>query len=504
MRCAIYARVSTELDSQKDSVNHQISFFNRYVEENGWTIYDIYKDEGVSGTSIKKRKEIQRLMRDARAKKFDYVLFKSISRFARDIQDGINMKRELDSLGIGMIFIEQNIDTKTADGELMFSIHLTVAQQESEQISKRVKFGKREKAKKGKFNGSLPPFGYRRNGNQLELDPQYAPYVKEIFRLYLYEDWGLQRIAKHLSKLGIPTPRKVQGAKNAGALWQQSTVKIILTNPMYTGNMVQNRSEVISIRTKNRKQLSENQQTIVTATHEALVTAEEFEEVQAKLKLKGTKRSNGQESLFAHIAVCADCGTGMHYKNDRKAYLCGRYQKYGKTFCSHHLIRADKLLSEVLTVLKELTEEGVKKKKLIEVAKKEAGKHVATHDTELKQIEKRIQQLTKKQSNLLDLLNEGDLTKDEWRTQNELIREEVTQLSARKLELQSLIGKEKDMDSQIHAFEKQVSKLIHLNIEDEKVLKQVIHKLIHKIEVFEGGKIKIHFNFINPVAKMGA
>lgn len=94
----------------------------------------------------------------------------------------------------------------------------------------------------------------------------------------------------------------------------------------------------------------------------------------------------------------------------------------------------------------------MKKKKLIEVAKKEAGKHVATHDTELKQIEKRIQQLIKKQSNLLVFLNEGDLTKDEWRTQNKLIREEVIQLSARNLVLQSFIGKEKDMDSQIHAF----------------------------------------------------
>nr|WP_062494996.1 recombinase family protein [Paenibacillus sp. 32O-W] len=309
---------------------------------------------------------------------------------------------------------------------------------------------------RNKFNGSLPPFGYRRNGNQLELDPQYAPYVKGIFRLYLYEDWGLQRIAKHLSKRGIPTPRKVQGAKNAGELWQQSTVKIILTNPMYTGSIVQNRSEVMSISTKNRKLLSESQQTVVTGTHEALVTEEEFEEVQTKLERKGWKRSNGQESLFAHIAVCAECGTGMHYKNDRKAYLCGRYQKYGKTFCSHHLIKANKLLSEVVAMLKELTEEGVKKKKLIEVAKREAGQHVVNHDTELKQIEKRIQQLTKKQSNLLDLLNEGDLIKDEWRTQNEFIREEVTQLSARKLELQSLIGKEKDMDSQIHAFEKQV------------------------------------------------
>lgn len=156
MRYAIYARVSTDHDSQKESVGHQIAFFNRYVEERSGTIYDVYKDEGVSGTSIKGRSDLQRLLRDARAKNFEYVLFKSISRFARDIQDGINIKRELDSLGIGMIFIEQNIDTRTADGELMFSIHLSVAQQESEATSKRVKFGRREKAAKGKFNGSLP------------------------------------------------------------------------------------------------------------------------------------------------------------------------------------------------------------------------------------------------------------------------------------------------------------------------------------------------------------
>lgn len=504
MRCAIYARVSTELDSQKDSVSHQISFFNRFVEEKEWTIYDIYKDEGVSGTNIKGRAEIQRLMRDARGRKFDYVLFKSISRFARDIQDGINMKRELDSLGIGMIFIEQNIDTKTSDGELMFSIHLSVAQQESEQTSKKVKFGKREKAAKGRYNGSLPPFGYKKNGDRLELDPLYAPLVKEIFHLYLHNDWGLQKIAKHLTKHGVPTPRSVSKAKNAGSLWQQSSVKIILTNPAYIGNMIQNRSEVTSIRTKNRKTVSREQQTIVLNTHPALVTQEEFEEVQVKLVLKGKQRSNGQESLFAHIAVCADCGTGMHYKDDRKSYQCGKYGKYGREFCSHHFIKADKLLSIVLMVLKELTEEGINKSKLIDVAKKEAGQHVVSFDKEMKGIEKRIQQLTKKQSTLLDLLNEGDITKDEWRTQNEGIRNEVTLLHTRKQQLHSNVEKEKDMESQIHAFEKQISKLVQLNIKDEKILKQVIHKLIHKIEVFDGNNIKIHFNFLNPSTKMGA
>ncbi|RNB67312.1 recombinase family protein [Brevibacillus panacihumi] len=454
MRCAIYARVSTELDSQKDSVNHQISFFNRFVEEREWTIYDIYKDEGVSGTSIKGRAEIQRLMNDARAKKFDYVLLKSISRFARDIQDGINMKRELDALGIGMIFIEQNIDTKSSDGELMFSIHLSVAQQESEQISKRVKFGRREKANKGKFNGSLPPFGYKRNGNRLELDLQYSSFVKEIFNLYIYEDWGLQRIAKHLTKLGVPTPRTVANAKNAGALWQQSSVKVILTNPIYTGNMIQNRSEVISIRNKSRRCLPQEQQTIVANTHPALITKDEFEEVQAKLAHKGKRRSNGQESLFAHLAVCGDCGTGMHYKNDRKAYQCGRYGKYGKEFCSHHFIKADKLLYDVLIVLKELTEKGINKSKLIEVAKKEAGKQTATYDVELKDIKKRMHQLTKKQSTLLDLLNDNELTREEWKVQNEVIRNELVHLTTRRQQLQSYARKEKDMESQLHVFEK--------------------------------------------------
>jgi site-specific DNA recombinase len=504
MCCAIYARVSTDLDSQKDSVIHQISFFNRFVEEREWTIYDIYKDEGVSGTSIKGRAEIQRLMNDARVKKFDCVLFISISRFARDIQDGINMKRELDALGIGMIFIEQNINTMTSDGELMFSIHLSVAQQESEQTSKRVKFGRREKANKGKFNGSLPPYGYIKNGDRLELDPQYSSYVKEIFNLYLYEDWGLQRIAKYLTKIGVPTPRTVANAKNAGTLWQQSTVKVILTNPIYTGNMIQNRSEVISIRNKSIKWLPTEQQTNVPNTHPALITKDEHEEVQAKLARKGQRRSNGQESLFAHLAVCGDCGTGMHYKNDRKSYQCGRYGKYGKEFCSHHFIKADKLLSDVLIVLKELTETGINKSKLIEVAKKEAGKHKASYDVEFKEVEKRLHQLTKKQSTLLDLLNDNELSREEWKIQNEVIRNEFVLLSTRKQHLQSYVEKEKDMENQLHAFEKQVSQLIHLNIKDEKVLKQFIHRLIHKIEVFDGNNIKIHFNFLKPNTEMGA
>lgn len=122
-----------------------------------------------------------------------------------------------------MIFIKQNIDTITADGELMFSIHLSVAQQESEVNLKRVKFSRREKTAKGNFNGSLPPFGYIKNGNNLELVPRYFPIVKELFHLYLYENMGPYKLSRYLNNTGIPTPRPVVGGNNAGALWQENS-----------------------------------------------------------------------------------------------------------------------------------------------------------------------------------------------------------------------------------------------------------------------------------------
>lgn len=498
MRCAIYARVSTEHDSQKESIINQVSFFKRYIEERSWSIVDVYSDEGVSGTSIKKRAELKRLLKDARLKKFDCVLFKSVSRFARDLKDGIDMKRELSQLGIRLIFVQENIDTSDQQGEFLFGIHMLVAQQESEQTSQRSKFGLRERARKGHFTGSIAPYGYIKNGSKLELDEKTSLVVKEIFRLYLLQGWGLYKIGSYLTNRQVPTPRRVAGARNAGDLWHQNTIKTILTNEVYTGNLVQNKSEIIDIRTGTRKEIPRDQQSIVENTHPSLITMKDFLAVQAKLAQKGKLRSNGQESLFAHIAVCADCGSGMHYKKDRNSYTCGQYGKFGKKYCSSHAIRANILLSTVIDTLREFTVGGIKSKKLIEIAKKESSQNQQDYKSELHHIDKRLQQLIKKQSTLLDMYNDGDFTKEEWRVQNDVIRDEQQTLSNRKVELQVLLNKEKDTDSNFRAFEKQINNLIQLNIENEQILKQILHKLIHKIEVHEDSSVKIHFNFKNP------
>lgn len=295
------------------------------------------------------------------------------------------------------------------------------------------------------------------------------------------------------------------GAKNAGVLWQQSTIKLILTNPLYTGNMVQNRTETISLRTNQRKEIPAEQQTVVPNTHPSLISMEEFHEAQMKLKLKGERRSNGQESLFAHIAVCADCGMGMHFKKDRGGYTCGKYGKYGKKYCSSHYVKADDLLSKVKQHLKLLTSGNqINTHKLVEIFKKESGYTSDNHDKELRKVESKLSLLAKKQSRLLDLLNEGELLQEEWRTQNTLVRNENALLSERKAELMTQVKNEKDLDTNIQVFEKQVKKLLHIDFEDERILKQIVMKLIQKIEVFSDGNIKIHYNIAHPKLIHGA
>jgi site-specific DNA recombinase len=504
MRYAIYARVSTTLDSQKDSIVNQITYFQRYVEEKGGTIHDIYRDEGVSGVNVKNRREMQRLLNDARAKRFDYILFKSISRFARDNQDGINMKREMDELGIGMIFMEQNIDTLSVD-EFQFMVYLSFAQKESEGTSARVKWGRTEKAVRGGFNGSIPPFGYKRDGNKLVLDVQYAGTAREIFRLYLYEGWGLSRISKYLCDQKIPTPRTIAGAKKAGELWQQSTIKLILTNPTYMGHMIQHRSQVKSIRIKKRTIIPVENQISVMNTHPALISEDEFLQVQEKLKYKGLRRSNGRESIFAHIAVCADCGMGMHYKKDRNGYQCGRYGKYGRKYCSSHLIKYDSFITQITEALKQLKLGGkVHMKKLMDTVNAETSNQTINYKKELSQIEKRIGLLIRKQSSLLEQQLEGDITKEEWRRLHSSTREELETLEHKKVELSRLLQHDEEKENGFRSFERQVQTLLSLDFENEKILKCIVDKLIHKIEVYEGGNIKIHYNFRNPEAQQGA
>ena len=153
MKCAIYARVSTDMKSQLDSLENQLTFFENFIREKGWELVKTYADEGKSGTSTVKRVELQKLMKDAEQRKFEIVLIKSVSRWARDTVDSILLVRQLMSFGIRVMSVEDNFDSFDDGAEFKLAIYSALAQQESDTISKRVKFGISVKSREGKFHG---------------------------------------------------------------------------------------------------------------------------------------------------------------------------------------------------------------------------------------------------------------------------------------------------------------------------------------------------------------
>lgn len=507
MKCAIYARVSTRREEQKNSLQNQVSLAEGIAREQGFTIVERYIDNGISGAGMKNRTEILRLLDDAKKKKFDIVITKSVSRLGRNTLQSLELAHQLEGSSIRLILPEDNYDTATSKSRLMFNLKAILAEEENTKLSERIKLGLQASAKEGKRRVSLPPYGYRANPDtkQLEVDESAAPIVKEIFRLYLHEGWGMFKITNYLMKKQVPTPRAVSGAANAGTKWHQNTIKGILNNPVYTGKLVFRREETTGILAESelykiRRKVEPDKQIVIENAHPALVSETDFNAVQELMKKKGKNRSNGKESLFAHVAKCADCGMGMHFKPDRRngAYVCGGYVKFTASYCSSHIIEEATLLRAVKDDLRTLIKDSIKIEKLYGVAEQKASALQSSYTKELKRIDREIADLQKRFDRLLNLHIEGNITTEQFKQQNERIALQQQEQANRKIELEQALEARRDLAQHQQAFRKEVERFIDLDIDDEQVLKQFLQRLIDKVEVFEGGKIKIHYNLSHP------
>jgi len=312
----------------------------------------------------------------------------------------------------------------------------------------------------------------------------------------------------------IPTPRAVAGAKNAGDKWQYSSVKLILTNPHYTGNLVQGRSKTdgkdkIFLQKKGyKKRILNNQDEWIVSpnTHPAIISQEEFQEVQEKISKKGEKifRGRGKKALFARLAFCADCGAGMNYKNDRKGYVCATYQKNGKQACQSHYIKHDDLKDKVLADLRDLATNSLNMKALLDIALKRAGTKKLGAMEELKRIEREIHSLQAEKRELLRLLSRQVITQRDYEEQYQLINDEQIALEQQKRTLEDTLAKEVDTEANIQAFQAEIQRFISLQFDNEETLRHVLHRLIDRVEVSANGEITIHYNFKNPIHKGAA
>lgn len=502
MKGVIYARVSTDREEQKSSLHNQIILAENIAREKNIMIVDRYIDNK-SGTGLRSREGIVQLIEDAKKKKFDVVIAKSVSRLGRNMLQSLQTADQLERLHIRLIMPEDSYDTDTSNTRLMFNLKAALAEEESAKLSERVKLGLQSVAREGRFASSIPPYGYKVNPitKKLEIDDVYAPYVRKIFDYYLHQGWGMSKIGNHFMRQKVPTPRAAANCKNAGTRWHQQTIKRILTNPNYTGDLVQCRSETTkylgnSETYKVRKEVDPERYIVVKNSHPAIISREDFEAVQALMKAKGKAKSNGRESLFANIAVCADCGSGMHFKSDRRngAYVCGTYVKHSSTFCSSHIIEEKKLLKLVKKDLQSLMKSAHNIDELYGIAEEKALLKQSSILKEIKSLDNQAEKLSNQFNSLLSLHAEGIITNEQFKVKNQTISEQQLALANSKMELKSQMEQKKNQEKNILAFKRIVDNFLKLDEKDQQDMKQTLQRMIDKIKVSDEGEIVIHYN----------
>ena len=304
-RVAAYARVSTESEEQQSSYEAQVSYYTLYIQsKQEWVFAGVYSDEGISGTSTKKRDGFNRMVANALAGQIDLIITKSVSRFARNTVDTLSTVRKLKKHGVEVYFEKENIYTMDSKGELLITIMSSLAQEESRSISENVTWGQRKRFADGKVNMPYKQFlGYEKGDDgKPRIVPEQAETVKMIYRMFV-EGMMPSAIATHLTKQGIPTPA---GKKK----WQCTTVESILTNEKYKGHAILQKTFCVDFLTKKMKpNEGEVPKYYVENSHPAIIEPAAFDEVQAELARRRQAKYNGKVGCFSSRIICGECGS---------------------------------------------------------------------------------------------------------------------------------------------------------------------------------------------------
>lgn len=335
LRVAAYCRVSTDSDAQLESLETQKTHYENYIKSRkDWEFAGLYFDEGVTGTKADKRHKLMQLLNDCKARKIDFIITKSISRFSRNTTDCLDIVRTLLNLNIPVYFEKENINTGSMESELFLSILSSMAEGESTSISENNKWGIKKRFENGTYKLGYVPYGYRWENGEIIVDPEQAVIVKRIFSELLAGE-GTDAIAKNLNTENVPTKK--------GGRWTSSSIRGILANEKYTGDCIFQKTYTDSNfnRHKNDGQLD---QYYVADHHEAIISHEDFDAAAALIEQraneKGIKRGSNkyqQRYAFSGKIICSECGDTF-----RRRIHTSTYVKYPAWVCNTHLTDTSK------------------------------------------------------------------------------------------------------------------------------------------------------------------
>lgn len=492
MRIAAYCRVSTDREEQKDSLAHQKEFFLEYAEKNGCDLVRLYADEGISGTSLKKRVEFQRLMRDAQLGLFEMVVVKDISRVARNTVDFLQSIRRLKASGINVVFITANM-TSLGDSEFILTIFGAMAQEESGNLSKRVKWGKKVNAKKGRVPQRI--FGYDRMDNfTLQIDPTEADVVRKIFRMYLKEGAGCRSISLALNAEGAKT--------KFGCEWNARGVRRVLTNPIYCGHYVNNKYEVEDFLTGRQIRLPAEQNFHHDRPDWAIVTVDEFRRAQIQIEERrgkyktfdghSTDSRYSTKHLFSTLIKCEHCGRSFcrrtyTYVNTREYWVCSTNSQYTARRCDNLVkIEEVELLREIRSYFSSLIRDkdrfvqGI----LSEVNSRRCG---AQEQAGPEDVEKSRNRLLRKKSRYQEMYANDVMTMAELKEKTARIDEELAELDDSSRRLRGSTAAAQSSGNAVSSYEMEIQRFLAL----ETAANPDLRKIVDHIGVNKDGTVRI-------------
>lgn len=446
-KVAIYARVSTEHEAQINALENQIQYYDNILEQHPeWELVGRYVDEGITGTSVKKRKNFLRMMEDAKNGMFSLILTREVSRFARNTVDTLQETRKLKSYGVEVYFTEDNIRTSDdTDGELRLTLMATLAQNESKKTSVRVKAGQKISFENGVLYGNGNILGYDRVGRELVVNPEQAETVKMIFNMY-HDGMGCKQIAYELEKRGRITSTGLTH-------WQPGTISRLLRNSFYCGKIVYRKQYVPDyLEQKKINNYDEVDKIEIMGKHEPIISEELFNDCQRKLdaktvnRLRGKHAINPPKSAYARILKC-QCGSNFErrkwhkYKDGRIRYgfECYKQKNHGSYrtrlkkgldttgCCTTKMFPEWKLKIVAHWLFNDLWKERDKIiNRAIEMLNATIkDENVVDYTDEVKELNKKRKKYEEKLSNLVELRVEGDISKEVYEEKKGAFKKQI-------------------------------------------------------------------------------
>lgn len=498
LRVTFYARVSTDQEEQINSLENQVQYYTELIKSKpNWTFVPGYIDEGISGGTTKKREDFNRMIRDAGAGLFDFIITKEISRFSRSTLDSIQYTQELLENNVGVLFQNDNINTLDTDSEFRLVIMAGVAQDEIRKLSERLKFGFRQAIKNGHVLGNDKLYGYDKKDCVLTVNEEEAEIIRIIFDLYANQKLGTRSISKKLTQMGY-TSRE-------GNAFNTLTIRHILENPKYKGWYCGNKTQSLDYRTKKKAFLDESEWIMYPDPAIPAIVPEELwnraNALYKKRREEMMEHTSGEsfQNRYPYSAkiICEEHNTTFHRqvleskKGKKEVWQCKVYRTHGRAACSAPQIRSSELDLILSRIFKELMKEKQAIIDSLVTVLTNVPKEV-DYGSRRRRVEDEIGEISLKKDRLLDLSVAGALTVEEFKQRNDALNVQIRMLEIQLDTIREQEAKSKDGNLNIAEIRRVLDRELSF---EEGVNTAMVASILEKTVVKkESGKEEIHLD----------